>query len=89
MVLPSSEVSEMATLDAFTMGYVAWGTYGTLSFFNFLYYSDSFYRKYVMSDFTEGAQWRTLNGYMEWVRTLINVALWGTMLLAWSTTIFT
>ena len=71
------------------MGYIAWGTYGALSFFNFLYYSDNFYRKYVLSDFTEGAQWRTLNGHTEWTRTFLNVALWGTMLICWSLTIYT
>merc|ERR1712167_486267 len=70
------------------MGWISWGIYGALSVFNFLFYSDNFYRKYVLSDFTEGAQWRTLNGNTEWIRTFLNVASWGIMLLFWSLTIF-
>ena len=74
--------------DAFTMGWIAKCIYGALSFFNFLYYSDAFYRKYTLTNFTTGAQWRTLNGNTEWTRNLFNVSLWGLFGLAWATTIF-
>lgn len=87
--MTESEVVEAGdVMDAITMGYISWTIYGALSFFNFLYYSDAFYRAYTMNNFTEGAQWRTLNGSTEWTRKLLNIGAWGVMGLGWVFTIF-
>ena len=69
-------------------GLIAWGMYGAVATFNFLFYTDVYYRQYTMGRFAgwDGMATRTLYGGSRYVMLLADIIVWGAVMFAWTLT---
>lgn len=69
------------------MGMIGWGIYGGLNVFNFLYFADLYYKRYVVGIYSwDGLAFKSIWGASTWFRTMLHVVMSFTMMLLWCLT---
>ena len=81
-------IEDGSSADA--MGMIGWGILGGMNVFNFLYYGDLYYQRYIMGmyDAFDGLSFKTVWGATTWFRTMLHVVVSFAMMILWCFTFF-
>jgi len=75
--------------SADAMGMIAWGVFGGISVFNFLYFADLYYVRYTTSRYHSfGLAFQNTWGATVWLRTFFHVVVSFIMMFMWMLTFF-
>merc|ERR1712166_1118664 len=74
-------------VSADAMGMIGWGVYGGINIFNFLYFADLYYKRYIVGNYSwDGLSFKTIWGASTWFRTMLHVVMSAAMMFLWCLT---